>query len=94
MASEQDWAAAKRSDSAQNSAPRQIASTHIALTATVTGDAVGMNDIRKRPGIRYNQSLCLQHQGDGAEDDDERIVRFHTRCLTALTQFNYDKLPH
>ena len=51
----------------------------------MTGDAVGMDDIpQEARQYRHNQAYACSIQGDGAEDDDERIVRFHTRCLTAL----------
>lgn len=45
----------------------------------------GIGDIpQEARQYRHNQAYAYSIQGDGAEDDDERIVRFHTRCLTAL----------
>jgi len=51
----------------------------------VTPGAVGMDLLpQEARQYRHNQAYAYSIQGDGAEDDDERMISFHTRCLTAL----------
>uniref|UniRef100_UPI001A9D12A1 hypothetical protein n=1 Tax=Pectobacterium versatile TaxID=2488639 RepID=UPI001A9D12A1 len=41
----------------------------------------------------HNQAYAYSIQGDGAEDDDERIVRFHSRRILISTIWSIKENP-